>query len=343
MTPFLLRARACFCAALGLAACSSPGVMSSPDGAADLSPAPMDIGTPSLPYGEYADIAGLGPDEVWVVGGASAIQWDGAAWTEHRLSSTPYALRGVWPAAHDDVWVVGNKRDLSEGNIYHFDGSNWTQVLSVPSATIAGIWGSGPRDLWAVGSHELSTPRTLCLHWDGASWTESSACGGTRGEDLWGSGPDDIWVVGSNTLSSGSKILHWDGTAWSPSDYHGGFTWAVWGSGPRDVWAAGFSLSHWDGTAWSPVSLPTDGQSLWFSALWGSGPDDVWLAGGASGTPSSIVTGTPPRGPSTLFHYDGSTWTRAMDMTRYSVSGLWGSGPGDLWTAGLGVEQGIPH
>ena len=56
----------------------------------------------------------------------------------------------------------------------HYDGKAWTTTptanLPVPSTTILkGVWGSGPSDVWAVGS------AGKILHYDGTTWTTSSS------------------------------------------------------------------------------------------------------------------------------------------------------------------------
>jgi hypothetical protein len=96
---------------------------------------------------------------------------------------------------------------------------------------LVSLWGSGPNDVWAVGS--------VMQHWDGISWSTLRSPFGARG--VWGSGPNDVWAV-----DQGGGILHWNGTAWSPSSSGASSLSAIWGSGPKDVWAvgAGGTLLH---------------------------------------------------------------------------------------------------
>lgn len=89
------------------------------------------------------------------------------------------------------------------------------------------MWGTGPADVWAVG-----TEGTLA-HFDGVGW--SAVPSGTT-SDLYGlgSGPSDVWAVG------GRDVLHWVGTGWTKKENgaNDGLS-SVWGFGPTDVCVAG--------------------------------------------------------------------------------------------------------
>jgi hypothetical protein len=71
-----------------------------------------------------------------------------------------------------------------------------------------------------------------------------------------------------------------------------------------------------------------------FSGVWGSGPDDVWAVGGSSA----------PHSRGAIVHWDGARWsssilpsTEASRPAPYSLSGVWGSGPSDVWAVGAGA------
>ena len=65
--------------------------------------------------------------------------WDGE-WTNwpstHRAD-----LRGVWGAAGDDVYVVGE-----DGTCLHFDGTSWQSVWAGTSQNLYGIWGAADNE-----------------------------------------------------------------------------------------------------------------------------------------------------------------------------------------------------
>ena len=54
----------------------------------------------------------------------------------------------------------------------HWNGLAWSIVAHVPQG-LAGIWGSGPNDVWAVGAFGTF------LRWDGTAWRPAPT------EGLW--------------------------------------------------------------------------------------------------------------------------------------------------------------
>lgn len=76
---------------------------------------------------------------------------DGSGWTPMRFSAGGW-LRDVWAFAADDVLAVGAK-SFGAAVIYHYDGTEWTQVQTELDLGLGfdGIWGAVPDRLWAVG------------------------------------------------------------------------------------------------------------------------------------------------------------------------------------------------
>jgi len=234
------------------------------------------------------------------------------------LAAAGGTLEGVTAIRPDDVWAVGYRRlpgtpegAQGEGTlIAHWDGQSWRIVPSPNPGKIVSrldaVAGTGPQDVWAVGSFAGGTPAvgdsgTLILHWDGQAWTQvPSPNRATWANALFSvsaSAPDTAWAVGrsDNGEHSDPLALRWDGTQWRivptpPSGSHNG----GWFSGvavlsPQDVWAVGGDnpvplLTHWDGRQWSPAQLPAGGgrNGLFGSlaAVAGRGPSAVWAVGG---------------------------------------------------------------
>jgi hypothetical protein len=48
----------------------------------------------------------------------------------------------------------------------HFDGSLWTTQVSSTGADLMGIWGTGAKNIYAVGLGGT------IIHFDGASWSK---------------------------------------------------------------------------------------------------------------------------------------------------------------------------
>jgi hypothetical protein len=95
-------------------------------------------------------------------------------------------------------------------------------------ADLTAIWGSGPNDIWAMGSSGA------CIRWNGSNWSSFMVDNSTSISGLWGSSASDIWAVGGDT------VLHWNGSAWMRSTAAPNVNLrSVWGSSASDVWAVG--------------------------------------------------------------------------------------------------------
>tara|TARA_R110000782_G_scaffold53205_11_gene113445 strand:- start:498 stop:1868 length:1371 start_codon:yes stop_codon:yes gene_type:complete len=138
------------------------------------------VGIPTNAAASYRDVDGVGPDDIWAVGGrggvavavgrAIAAHWDGSSWTPNNPPEVNFGevLEAVVMVGPDDVWASG-RYDRIVDNV--------------------------ARD----------TP--LFWHWDGAGWTRHESPGFAR--DLVALSSDDIYGV------SGDNIVHWNGVEWS--------------------------------------------------------------------------------------------------------------------------------
>ncbi|MFL5494186.1 MAG: hypothetical protein ACJ8DC_07355 [Gemmatimonadales bacterium] len=157
-------------------------------------------------YPTIANISGTSATDVWALGNhppscddceveyALAVHYDGQGWSE-KLTVHAVYFRGIWAAAPNDVWVVGEN---DEGNAYvwHFNGSIWSEgePLSTSEYGLSDIWGSSGSDLYAVG------PRTL-LHYDGTHWRKIQDLGGDR---VWGTSRQDVFVLKEHEILHGT-------------------------------------------------------------------------------------------------------------------------------------------
>jgi hypothetical protein len=283
---------------------------------------------------------GSGPDDVWAVGVATILHWDGHAWTAAPPSTTGPAgstvldtlsLYGVWGSAANDVWAVGSSTiPTNAGWVLHYDGHAWSSA-SPTNTHLASVWGSGPKDVWAVGLVGGGSTGGI-VHYDGTAWQDVALQDASTVSDLhavWGSSPTNVWAVGTT-------ILHFDGSIWSAAPgATGGALSGLWGSSQRDVWAAGgANILHFDGTMWSTSNTGVDAGAYSLNRVWGSGADDVWAVG-------SLVTGPAPvGGPGAVLHWTGAGWS-ACALATTSLYGVWGSGPTDVWA--LGGRNSILH
>jgi hypothetical protein len=169
------------------------------------------------------------------------------------------------PAAND-CWAVGSVNNDARAEIYHWDGSAWTQVplehprtgftslnsVSCPSVALC----------WAVGAWTFGTERkSYMLRWNGTQWSAKGPdIGGTPGAVFCAS-TADCWVAG------GVKVEHWNGSRWAPVParpvFHDGFRPALYCVRSDDCWMTatklnehGVVIAHWNGHTWLDVRNP---------------------------------------------------------------------------------------
>ncbi|MFL5385501.1 MAG: hypothetical protein ACJ8GN_23510 [Longimicrobiaceae bacterium] len=302
---------------------------------------------------------GNAANSVWAVGdGGTVLHWNGAAWEPQSLPSLPdpadsVTVAAVWGTSATDVWVAANYHpyfNWGYSNLYHYDGTSWTDVVVTQSTTFAGGWSSSPTDVWISGTigmlhydgsdltfdvvgrefgaslvavTGLSANDLFAVGRDGAiehrtasGWTAMSEryLGYLEGvfNGLWGSSPGDVWAVGK------MRIGHRTGAGWTfaPSPGYTRLN-AVWGSGPADVWATGDdgAMAHYDGEQWSAVSAA--GVSASLNVVWGTSSTNAWAAG-ADGT---------------VLHWNGTVWS-ASTVGTVRWNGVWGSSASDVFLVG---------
>ncbi|OJY20027.1 MAG: hypothetical protein BGO98_01970 [Myxococcales bacterium 68-20] len=249
-------------------------------------------------------IWGSGPNDVWAFGVNEIFHadgWNDTATVWSRIEApklqafTPTSARAIWGSSATDVWLLLAPLSSFSSNTlnkcWHSDGwSGATTKLTAaldhyiagnPANNFAGIWGTGPNDIWIVGASGR------ILHTDGywnraAEWTQTNSNTRQHLTGVWGTATDDVWAVGEN-----GTIRHY------AHDEGGDLRWlvsdstitthlrAVWGTSATNVWAIGDenTILHGDGSSWSRSMVPSLPPSTPFYGIWGSGPDDVWVVG----------------------------------------------------------------
>lgn len=228
----------------------------------------------------------------------------------------------------------------------HCGKDAWCRVTLPPSpVSLNGIWGSGPDDVWIVGSPDLT------LHWNGAQLATGKTDTRQTLFGVWGSGKSDVW-----TYSAGNAMWHSAGFAdagpgWTRFDGGGGdgggAGWpgpiaAMWGRSAGDIWAVGPFVDEigtptiWHSDGWRsghPVwafaetsnTDPPHPEALSFNAIWGNADSEVWVVGMGGKTRFGSERGQA-----------GRTWTSVNSNTSYDLYAVWGSADGDVWAAGAG-------
>lgn len=216
-------------------------------------------------------IFGTSATDLWVAGHGSTLLHFGQAGWESQVLAAPAELQSLWGTG-DTLWAVGQRgaflaRTLGTWSAVEIAGDS----KGKNRATLSTLFGTGPRDVWAVGSGGT------ILHFDGERWAPSPS--GTQRPlyAVWGSASDNVWAVGEY-----GTILHFDGSAWKVTDP--GAPWfanalhGVWGGSGNEVWAVGTKglvLRH-DGKRWQPVS---SGVQSPLRDVWVSARGDVWIVG----------------------------------------------------------------
>jgi len=171
--------------------------------------------TPGL-SGDYVDLWGTGPDNLWAVGDnglstARLIHWDGGAWgaSDAPELNTSVALHAIWGSSADDIWAVG------DGVFHKGATATWTKVdVGAPANQILeGVCGTSSDDVWVVGD------RSTVRHKQGSTWSavDIAAPALTQLHSCRADGAE-VWIVGDlvgGAEGGGAAVFHWNGARWA--------------------------------------------------------------------------------------------------------------------------------
>ena len=299
----------------------------------------------------FAAVSASASDDVWAVGtqfytGATEYydtlveHYDGSHW--HLVPSPNFGvssyLTGVRAIAANNVWAVGWSEQAGTGDrtlIEHWDGTAWTRVPSPnPTGgtslgsgsyfvdTLNSVWGSGPNDVWAVGSYYPESNNyfesPLTLHWNGSTWTQVPSPTKPNGaiesylQSVNGNTPGDADAVGAYYLTHWvSLIEHWNGTSWqvvpSPNPPASSNTQLLATSafGPNKAWAVGGEVTERLTTQGWQLAANNNTGSAQLYGVAADSSTDAWAVGQAPfGELEYIV----------IDHWNGSTWTEQTTL-----------------------------
>ena len=320
----------------------------------------------ALTNSSFQGVSASGPDEAWAVGTHSDTQaadhplvehWNGTTWTAVTVpqpAGQQATLSGVDDLGPADAWAVGTTFNGSDQDaltlIEHWNGTSWSIVPSPnPAAGIAGdsdelsaVAGTGPNDLWAVGSDNDEASQTIFLlfeHWNGTTWTAVPSPTPFRsaqfGTSVAAVSPNDVWAVGIDQTGQRKTLsAHWNGQAWSIVPTRditgtGSIQNELTGVSAEDgtVWTSGFAFNvhhrnfrvpfvqQWNGTKWIMTKLPNMGsEGTALNGIHIVSPTDVWAVGQAQESNGSILTLTE--------QFDGSVWSIIPSPSPGSVENL---------------------
>jgi hypothetical protein len=220
-------------------------------------------------------------DAYAITSGGAILHWNGEFWaSEYTGDALPV---GIWGSDRNDVWAVGGG-----GTIVHRDSGGWrivqpaTPTGSNVSMGYGVVVGSGPSDVWAIGSRTVWQRASGCTgeegllsHWDGVHWAavqvdwnkgncylRSSVlrAGASAGGKIWFAG--DQGVIAVADASGVTRIS-------SVPDIH-----AIWGPSPDRIYAtSGSQILRRDETGWVPHRTADPTYAL--DALHGNATDFV--------------------------------------------------------------------
>lgn len=189
----------------------------------------------------------------------------------------------------------------------------WTEMTSSSAADLYGVWGSGPEDVFAVGSGGA------ILHYDGAEWEGQDSGVTVRLHAVWGSSSSNVYAVGGV-----GSILHYDGSEWSP--VVSGTTdtlQSISGSAHDNIYAVSGTgtILHYAGPSGWNDATPATTTPL--SAVWINSDGSDGMAVGRE-----ALTGDR------IYRLVAGVWTeRPVPATPY-LNALSGSSISDLYTVG---------
>ncbi len=219
-------------------------------------------------------------------------------------------LRGIWGAAWNDVWAVGDG-----GIVLHFNGAQW-QAVSVPTTSqLFDVWGSSANDVWVVGYR-------IVLRWNGAVWTTMSTADDYRA--VWGTSPTNVYASTDDSIGNGS-IVRWDGIGWTTVYQAPQGIRALHGSGASNIWGVGYYLQNYpryDGMTWDIYPIGVQSYT-----------NGVWMSSSTSGWIVTAYFG--------VLSYNGTTWSAVSSPSTGVAYGVWGRAANDVWAVGENSNGGV--
>ncbi len=210
-------------------------------------------GQPST--GPYAaqSVFGFDAGNVWISSGSQMVRWNGT--TQSTPVCIPVSVNKMWGPTPNSIYAVG-----VNGQIAHYDGNSWTQMLSPTDVDLLDVWGSPDGSVvWACG-HYYNQFGTYLLRYSSGVWEivyDGTASRFTiRNDSLSGAyssvfarGAGGTYVAASAGLYSVEVNTRGEATRHSfTSGFFPGFPWRVRGDGV-ELFVVGeyYMVAHFNG------------------------------------------------------------------------------------------------
>lgn len=260
------------------------------------------------------------------------------------------------------ITVKNDVKDLGNDSMVRRQaGGDFEAVETGIQKNIYGMWGSGPKDLWAVGA------QGLLVHWDGGGWTLQANPVGSNDDlrGVYGADKSHVWVVGANGAAA-----EFNGSSWQPLLALTGkpLMNGVFAAPDLPLKDGGTTYLVWAATQGGLYQLVQQGPQKGFQkvvgapsnpylAIHGTDKDHVWAVGmygqavawdgvqwKSMNTGTSIaLRGVWAHSPTAVFavgekgqalKFDGKVWKVLKTGTQHTLTSVWGSAENDVWAAG---------
>lgn len=288
-----------------------------------------------------------------------------------------YGINAVWGSG-STVYAVGDVQYRSvippditarKGSLLSLAGTTFTEVAGAPEAGFFGMWGSGPSDVFLVGTAgtiahfdgtkfsttSLYTPLTgvgapltglagtaaggllavgdfgATLLFDGAAWTSRPDDVHRRFRGLAGDGNRLLAVVQDLRVSTGSEIQRWTGSAFTPEALPAKSDLrGIWSGGTLAVAVGANDLVLQRGVAGTWTSAAVDSAGTTvLRAAWAVSAGHIWAVGGGD------IADDPVKNPARILLSDGTRYRPlALPVSDVILRGVWASSATDAWAVG---------
>lgn len=297
-------------------------------------------------------LTGKSPEKVYAACQDSLVmRFDGKQWEKFKQFDSKNRFLTIWTPKDKnvpDIFVGGDY-----GNIYHYDGMNWTKMDSGVNSRVWCLWGTSKDNLYAA-IHE----KERILHYDGKKWTpvlipDSEKC---TFYSVFGFSENDIYAGGDE-----GTLAHFDGKKWEISKNAGfkraDFIKSISGSSSTDLYLCSYfgKIIHWNGKESETVS--TQVRKKCFYGIWSVSKDCVFAVGddgvinrfngkewkrltfgnpnkrtNEEQSPKSIQSVDNNQYP--IIHCVNKKWIPQKDVTDLDLVGVWGTSNDNVFAVG---------
>jgi len=193
--------------------------------------------------------------QIWLAGGL-AIYGDGTNWTpfDVRLITgiDALSLSKIWGTSSNDLYFVGRN-----GNIAHYNGSQWKKIESGTDLNINDIWGIyngkiGELEMLAVASNILQNneKEVIKVNSDATQIINKEGITGTL-SSIWFKNSNKYYIAGGGGVYENNRLGNIN---WQKSNYNfiRNFLFRLRGTDLNDIAAAGGygDVLHFNGVSW---------------------------------------------------------------------------------------------